>query len=203
MVRRVCFLCSANYYRSRFAEQLFNHLACEKGLDWRAESRGLLVGFWGEIGAISHFTVDALRRRAIPLDAHQRPPQALTAADLRQADLVVAVKESEHRPLMEAQFPDWSERVEYWDVDDLDCAGPEQALPYLENCVRRLVARLRRAADTCQAAQHQTRPGTSPSQALRCARSPARRCPSRSTPSCPTTCRHRRPVTGAHQRTER
>ena len=37
----VLFLCTGNYYRSRFAEVLFNHVAGERGLGWRAESRGL------------------------------------------------------------------------------------------------------------------------------------------------------------------
>jgi hypothetical protein len=35
------FLCTGNYYRSRFAELLFNHLAKQRGLDWQATSRGL------------------------------------------------------------------------------------------------------------------------------------------------------------------
>ena len=37
----VLFLCTGNYYRSRFAEVLFNHLARERGSCWRAESLGL------------------------------------------------------------------------------------------------------------------------------------------------------------------
>ena len=36
---------------------------------------------------------------------------------------------------MSEQFADWADRVEYWDVDDLDCAKPEVALPYLEEKV--------------------------------------------------------------------
>jgi hypothetical protein len=32
--------------------------------------------------------------------------------------------------------------VEYWHIDDLDCAEPEEALPLLETQVRRLVDRL-------------------------------------------------------------
>jgi protein-tyrosine phosphatase len=130
---------------------MFNHLARAAGLGWRAESRGLLVGYWGDVGAISSYTLEGLQQRAIPLDEHHRHPQALTAADLLQADLVVAVKESEHRPLMDEQFPDWADRVEYWDVDDLDCAGPEQALPYLEDKVRALLERLQGAADAPRA----------------------------------------------------
>jgi hypothetical protein len=62
-----------------------------------------------------------------------------------------AVKETEHRPLMMEQFPDWTDRVEYWDVDDLDCEIAKVALPYLEEKVRTLVARLRGAAETTPA----------------------------------------------------
>ena len=58
------------------------------------------------------------------------------------SDLIVAVKEAEHRAMMRAQFPDWEDRVEYWHVDDLDCAGPEEAMPLLETQVRELVDRL-------------------------------------------------------------
>ena len=36
----VLFLCTGNYYRSRFAESLFNSVAGKMGLPWRASSRG-------------------------------------------------------------------------------------------------------------------------------------------------------------------
>ncbi len=141
-MKQVFFLCSANYYRSRFAEHFFNHLASATGLNWQAQSRGLMVGYWGNVGPISEFTVDALTERGVQLDAHHRHPQPLTEADLLHVDLVVAVKEVEHRPLIKEQFAGWEDRVEYWDVDDLDCATPDVALPYLEERVRDLVARL-------------------------------------------------------------
>ena len=38
---RVLFLCTGNYYRSRFAEALFNSLAKRAELNWTADSRGL------------------------------------------------------------------------------------------------------------------------------------------------------------------
>ena len=41
MSHKVLFLCTGNYYRSRFAEMLFNALASRKDLDWTADSRGL------------------------------------------------------------------------------------------------------------------------------------------------------------------
>lgn len=139
---RVLFLCSANYYRSRFAEHFFNWLAENHGMSCRADSRGLMVGHWGDIGPISKFTVEGLKTRGIALGDELRFPQQVTEADLAAADIIVATKEAEHRPLMTRLFPDWADKVEYWHVDDLDCAGPEQALPLLEEKVRELAARL-------------------------------------------------------------
>ena len=150
-MRQVLFLCSGNYYRSRFAEHLFNWLALQNRLSWRADSRGLRVGLVGTVGPISELTVEAMRGRGILIDGEHRYPIALTRADLVNSDLVVAVKEAEHRQLMEEQFADWSEAIEYWHIDDLDCAGPEVALPQLEDEVRALVARLWETAETKRA----------------------------------------------------
>lgn len=145
--KKVLFLCSANYYRSRFAEHLFNHWAERAGLDWRADSRGLMVGHWGNIGPISPFTVEGLRQRGITPPESPRQPQQLSAVDLVQSDLVVAVKEAEHRPAMMQLFPEWAKRIEYWHIDDLDCAGPDEALTTLEHAVRQLLSRLAPTAD--------------------------------------------------------
>ena len=41
--KTVLFLCTGNYYRSRFAEVLFNSVAGRMGLPWRASSRGLAL----------------------------------------------------------------------------------------------------------------------------------------------------------------
>src|SRR5208282_3796491 len=132
MKKKVIFVCSANYYRSRYAEHYFNWLAGREELDWEADSRGLMVGVWGNIGSISSYTVNALKCRGIPLEEQPREPKALTLADLAEADLVVAVKKAEHRAMMALQFPLWKDRIEYWHVDDLDCAQAEDALPHLE-----------------------------------------------------------------------
>jgi protein-tyrosine phosphatase len=42
-VSTVLFLCTGNYYHSRFAEILFNSVASRMGLPWRASSRGLAL----------------------------------------------------------------------------------------------------------------------------------------------------------------
>jgi len=143
MSKKVIFVCSANYYRSRYAEHYFNWLAGRVKLGWEADSRGLMVGTWGNIGPISRHTAEALQRRGIPLEEGPRDPKPLTLTDLAEADLVIAVKEAEHRALMAQQFPLWMDRIEYWHVDDLDCAESHEALPHLEQQIHALVDRLR------------------------------------------------------------
>ena len=117
----VLFLCTGNYYRSRYAEVRFNALAEERGLAWRAASRGLDVDFEQKhnIGPLSPDAVARLTALAlIDQPAATRMPRALEPADLEAAGRVIALQRDEHYPMMVEAFPDWAERVEYWDVHD-------------------------------------------------------------------------------------
>jgi len=143
-VRTVLFLCTGNYYRSRFAEGLFNHLAGQLRLDWQADSCGLALGRaeTDNVGPISVYTLQAFKLRSIPTAQPIRYPRMVTLADLTSADLVVALKEAEHRALMRQHFPDWEHRITYWHVHDLDQAPPRHALAEIETLVQDLIARL-------------------------------------------------------------
>lgn len=141
-MRSVLFLCSGNYYRSRFAEVYFNHTADRDNLPWRAASRG----FWlspNNVGPISSHAVSGLKSRGISLAEPIRFPQVIAAADFETHDRVIAVKEAEHRAKMLERFPDWAQRIEYWHIHDLDCATPDVALVELETQVRGLIESLR------------------------------------------------------------
>lgn len=143
MEQRVLFLCTGNYFRSRFAELLFNHLAAARGFAWTAESRGLALDLSTDnIGPISPYTLRGLARRDMPPPDLARFPLPLQERDLLRAQLIVALKEAEHRPLLASRFPLWVDRVEYWHVHDVDCALPEDALAEIARAVPALLARL-------------------------------------------------------------
>jgi protein-tyrosine phosphatase len=140
-VKTVLFLCSGNYYRSRYAEILFNWTAQEKGLTWKADSRGLDPNMRNP-GFMSRDTMAALRELGIPFDDYLRLPLLVKEEDFRSAHHVVAVKQAEHQPMIERKFPTWLDRVEFWHIHDLDCWEPEEAIPNLNREVAGLVERL-------------------------------------------------------------
>lgn len=140
-MKTVLFLCTGNYYRSRFAEIFFNWHATEQRLPWRADSRGLALDALN-LGHMSGYTVNRLASMQMPVDEYRRDPKDLALGDLESADQIVAVKGSEHRPLIARRFPQWLDKIEFWEVHDIDCAAPEEALPHLEKEVLGLIRRL-------------------------------------------------------------
>lgn len=137
------FLCTGNYYRSRFAEEMFNHMAAEAGLDWQATSRGIAIELGlHNIGPMSPHALRDLASRGIAARGARRFPVQLHKEELTAADRVIALKEAEHRPLLLARFPGWAGRVEYWHVDDLEDTPPWEAMPEIERHVTELIRQL-------------------------------------------------------------
>ena len=158
----VLFLCTGNYYRSRFAEILFNTMAADEGLDLRASSRGVALDRGvNNIGPISTHTLKELRHRKIKDSSVSRFPLQVREEDLRTADLVIALDEEEHRSLIRDRFPEWVDRIEYWNIADLWATVPDEALAAIECKVRELVGRLRMIRPS-----RLREPGTLPRQQL-------------------------------------
>src|SRR5213595_2282730 len=98
--KMVLFLCTGNYYRSRFAEVLFNSVAGSLGLPWRATSRGLaLERGVNNVGPIAESALKALELLKVrAAEACTRLPVQATEDVFRGADLDVALKQAEHLP---------------------------------------------------------------------------------------------------------
>lgn len=140
-MKTVLFLCTGNYYRSRLAEFYFNHLAEEKKVAWRAFSRGLRIT-GSNVGPLSAHTKAWLAQQGISPSEPHRLPIPVKEADFWSAEHIIAVKEAEHRSIVSENFPHWSDKVEYWQVHDLDAATPDEAIPELVQHVDDLFARL-------------------------------------------------------------
>lgn len=144
LLNKVLFLCTGNYYRSRYAEELFNHLARLERLTWRAFSRGAAErGSPDNVGPMSVFARDGLHAKGIIPEGASRDPQPCSLSDFDDAEIVIAVKEAEHRPYIERRFPTTAARVQYWHVDDIEFADPSIALAMLDEHVRELISSLR------------------------------------------------------------
>jgi protein-tyrosine phosphatase len=148
--KTVLFLCTGNYYRSRYAEILFNSVAGRMNLPWKASSRGLaLERGMNNVGPMAASAIKALEARGVrAVPGFGRFPIPATVGDFEAAHWIVALKEAEHLPLLQERYPVWAEKVELWQVDH----SPE-VLGLIESEVMDLAARLiaggrRRAAPT-------------------------------------------------------
>jgi protein-tyrosine phosphatase len=140
VTKKVLFICTGNFYRSRFAEAVFNFHADQRKLRWQAYSRGLAI-HWAD-GVLSPFTAAALSERQIPISYTGADRTQLTENDLESADLRIALDRAEHLQMMEQQFPSWTRRVQYWEVPDMPTVLPEVALPSIESQILHLLDHL-------------------------------------------------------------
>ena len=143
-MKSVLFLCTGNYYRSRFAEELFNHRVEHYELGWVATSRGLAIerGVLN-VGALSPYAKWGLAERGIVPTGATRRPLPCTTTDLETASHIVALNEAEHRLLLRERFPKWTNRVEFWAIDDIDLLSPAVALETIAAQVEELIAKFR------------------------------------------------------------
>lgn len=115
--KQILFVCTGNFYRSRFAEVIFNQKARETNPSWTAISRGLALVSWQH--GTSPIALRELKRRNIPADACKGVPHALREKDLDNSDYIVLMDEREHRPMFEKKFPKFDEnKIHYWHIPD-------------------------------------------------------------------------------------
>ena len=143
-MEEILFICTGNYYRSRFCEIMFNHLAPSHGLDKRAFSRGLRVldSKPHNPGPISKFTLAYLNKLQILPQQDFRFPQQIEEADFLSAQMIIALDKEEHYPMMQELYPTWQDKIEYWSFPDNYIIPADEILPRLELQVKSMMAAL-------------------------------------------------------------
>lgn len=136
----ILFLCTANYYRSRFSEIYFNHLAAAEGLAVRADSAGLEMQKWRTYtpGELSPHTVAALGELGVAIEAPYRAPRQFDPKRSGGVRLI-ALSQSEHHPMVSRRFPDVLDQVEFWGVEDVEFESPETAIRMMKESVERCI----------------------------------------------------------------
>ncbi len=136
---RVLFVCTGNFYRSRFAEAVFNE---HPPPGWTAFSRGLDTST-PRTTPVSPLVSAELRRRRIDVARAGAAPQPLTQRDLDEADLVVLMNGPEHAPALRRQFPGFSfDKVRTWAVPDVPKLAAAEAFKAMWRMTTALVAEL-------------------------------------------------------------
>jgi protein-tyrosine phosphatase len=134
--KTVLFICTGNYYRSRYAQAVFNEQATP---GWSAVSRGLDTST-PHSAPVSPLVVADLTRRHIDLARVAGTPQPLTRKDLDAADVVVLLDGAEHEPMLRKQFPDFPfSKVRSWSVQDVPRTQPADAFAAIWSEVESLV----------------------------------------------------------------
>lgn len=131
------FLCTGNYYRSRYAELLFN-ASKPATLNWRAISRGFDPSPFNP-GPIAATSLERLVSRGYAKPAEASYPMRLTEADLVNAQRIIALDAHEHPPYVRSWFPAWESKIAYWHVPDLDRMTADEALGLIETNVEALL----------------------------------------------------------------
>ncbi len=120
--KQVLFVCTANVCRSPMAEAIFNALAEERGLAWRAESAGVAALVDEDITPNARAALDE-----VGIYANEHRARQVGEEMLEEADLVLGMG-PRHVATLRRRFGGFSERV-YTLPEYALGAPPEEGIP--------------------------------------------------------------------------
>ena len=137
-MHKVLFVCTANIYRSRFSEEVYNYLARKIVIPSRAFSAGLMVGHYKTRTIYAPATeylssLNIIPRRKDELSIH------VNDLDLKEFDKIICMDKNEHEPMVSANEKLNGLEIEYWDIVDEPLVSRKISLPQCYKKVKSLV----------------------------------------------------------------
>ena len=116
-MHRILFLCTANIFRSRFSEEVYNHFAEKLNIPSEAFSAGLRVGdyvtrkiYRPALEQLKYFNIDPKRKNELSVHIND--------LDLKDYHKIICMDEEEHRPMVEMNDQLIRVKVDYWNIVD-------------------------------------------------------------------------------------
>jgi len=135
---KILFICTANIYRSRFSEEVFNYFAIKNNLSTRAFSAGLMVGSY-KTRKIYKPASDELDRLNIdPIRAEEFSIH-VDDIDLKNYNMIICMDEKEHKPMVESNSNVKEMNIIYWNIVDEPLASSNISLPKCYEKIQELI----------------------------------------------------------------
>ncbi len=131
--KTVLFICTANFFRSRYAEAYFNCMADWNKSPHKAISGGVSID--PLIGPMSSYTMYRMVERGIDAKCSSPQSKRVYSGDIDAADIAICVYEKEHKPMMELLYESVENQIVYWSIPDINEISPNQSLDLVEKNV--------------------------------------------------------------------
>tara|TARA_X000000368_G_scaffold336519_1_gene274167 strand:+ start:611 stop:1051 length:441 start_codon:yes stop_codon:yes gene_type:complete len=135
---QVLFVCTANIFRSRFSEEVYNHISEKLKLSTKAFSAGLKVGSYTTrkiyIPALNQLELlNISPKRKDDLSVH------INDLDLNNFNKIICMDRNEHLPMVSENKYLKNFNIEYWNIIDEPKVSSHISLPKCFEKVKELV----------------------------------------------------------------
>ena len=138
----ILFVCTGNIFRSRFAEEVFNHLCKINGVDAIAFSAGLQVGrykqrkiYWPAMNELERLKIEPLRSNEDSVHIND--------IDVSIYDQIICMDEEEHKPMVRSNELLSGFTFQYWNIVDMPKVPSDISLPRCYKKVETLIGQLK------------------------------------------------------------
>ena len=137
-MHKVLFVCTANIFRSRFSEEVYNHFAKKLNIPSEAFSAGLRVGeyttrkiYTPALQQLKYYNINPSRKDDLSIHIND--------LDLNVYDMIICMDEVEHRPMVEMNDQLNKINIDYWNIVDEPMVSSKVSLPACFDKVKDLV----------------------------------------------------------------